>query len=221
MTIWDEVRRINAGGTTVFLTTQYLEEADQLCDRVAIIDDGRDRRRGHARAAEVGDRPRRRLGLARRRRRERDEAALGGPPASSASSRSRMRWRCTSEDGPGSIAEIVRRLDGEQIRSGRSRSRGRRSTTCSCAPPGAGWRAGMSATQPARHPRERRHDRGPAARPPRGARGDPLPEATIPTLFIPLFFLAVNIGQVSKTFPSNDPVSATARATSRFSCRCR
>jgi ABC-2 type transport system permease protein len=32
-----------------------------------------------------------------------------------------------------------------------------------------------------------------------------LPEATIPTLFIPLFFLVVNIGQVSKTFPSTTP----------------
>jgi ABC-2 type transport system permease protein len=32
-----------------------------------------------------------------------------------------------------------------------------------------------------------------------------LPEATIPTLFIPLFFLVVNIGQVSKTFPSSTP----------------
>jgi ABC-2 type transport system ATP-binding protein len=40
VTIWDEVRRINERGTTVFLTTQYLEEADQLCDRLAIIDDG-------------------------------------------------------------------------------------------------------------------------------------------------------------------------------------
>jgi ABC-2 type transport system ATP-binding protein len=40
LTIWDEVRRINARGTTVFLTTQYLEEADALCDRLAIIDDG-------------------------------------------------------------------------------------------------------------------------------------------------------------------------------------
>jgi ABC-2 type transport system ATP-binding protein len=40
LTIWDEVRRINAGGATVFLTTQYLEEADKLCDRLAIIDDG-------------------------------------------------------------------------------------------------------------------------------------------------------------------------------------
>ena len=40
LTVWDEVRRINEQGTTVFLTTQYLEEADRLCDRLAIIDDG-------------------------------------------------------------------------------------------------------------------------------------------------------------------------------------
>ncbi|HEU4658438.1 MAG TPA: ATP-binding cassette domain-containing protein [Capillimicrobium sp.] len=46
LTVWDEVRRINAAGTTVFLTTQYLEEADQLCDRLAIIDDGRIVREG-------------------------------------------------------------------------------------------------------------------------------------------------------------------------------
>jgi ABC-2 type transport system ATP-binding protein len=39
--IWDEVRRLNEDGTTVFLTTQYLEEADQLADRVGIIDKGR------------------------------------------------------------------------------------------------------------------------------------------------------------------------------------
>jgi ABC-2 type transport system ATP-binding protein len=40
LTVWDEVRRINQLGTTLFLTTQYLEEADQLCDRLAIIDKG-------------------------------------------------------------------------------------------------------------------------------------------------------------------------------------
>jgi ABC-2 type transport system ATP-binding protein len=40
LTVWDELRRINDQGTTVFLTTQYLEEADQLCDRLAIIDTG-------------------------------------------------------------------------------------------------------------------------------------------------------------------------------------
>ncbi len=42
LTLWDEVRRLNSElGTTVFLTTQYLEEADQLAGRVAIIDGGR------------------------------------------------------------------------------------------------------------------------------------------------------------------------------------
>jgi ABC-2 type transport system ATP-binding protein len=41
LTVWEELRRINSRGTTIFLTTQYLEEADQLCDRLAIIDAGR------------------------------------------------------------------------------------------------------------------------------------------------------------------------------------
>ncbi|MFF4190671.1 ATP-binding cassette domain-containing protein [Nonomuraea sp. NPDC001831] len=39
--IWNAVRELVAGGTTVLLTTQYLEEADQLADRVAVIDSGR------------------------------------------------------------------------------------------------------------------------------------------------------------------------------------
>jgi ABC-2 type transport system ATP-binding protein len=38
--IWEEVGKLNEEGTTVFLTTQYLEEADQLADRVGIIDEG-------------------------------------------------------------------------------------------------------------------------------------------------------------------------------------
>ncbi|HEX8741967.1 MAG TPA: ATP-binding cassette domain-containing protein [Thermoleophilaceae bacterium] len=46
VTVWDEVRRIKGRGTTVFLTTQYLEEADQLCDMLAIIDGGRIVREG-------------------------------------------------------------------------------------------------------------------------------------------------------------------------------
>jgi ABC-2 type transport system ATP-binding protein len=40
-TIWQEVQALNEDGTTVFLTTQYLEEADQLADNVGIIDSGR------------------------------------------------------------------------------------------------------------------------------------------------------------------------------------
>ncbi|HEV7665984.1 MAG TPA: ATP-binding cassette domain-containing protein [Chloroflexota bacterium] len=39
--LWGEVRRLRQTGMTVFLTTHYLEEADALCDRLAIIDHGR------------------------------------------------------------------------------------------------------------------------------------------------------------------------------------
>jgi ABC-2 type transport system ATP-binding protein len=38
--VWDIVRGLTAGGTTVLLTTQYLDEADQLADRIAVIDHG-------------------------------------------------------------------------------------------------------------------------------------------------------------------------------------
>src|SRR5438093_1675740 len=38
--MWDEIRNLREVGTTVFLTTHYLEEADALCDRLAIIDHG-------------------------------------------------------------------------------------------------------------------------------------------------------------------------------------
>ncbi len=46
LSLWEEVRRLNREGTTVLLTTQYLEEADQLADRIAIIDHGRIVREG-------------------------------------------------------------------------------------------------------------------------------------------------------------------------------
>lgn len=38
--LWDYVRELNRKGTTVLLTTHYLEEAEELCDRIAIINDG-------------------------------------------------------------------------------------------------------------------------------------------------------------------------------------
>jgi ABC-2 type transport system ATP-binding protein len=44
--LWEEIRRLNGEGTTVMLTTQYLEEADELTDRIAIIDRGRIVRQG-------------------------------------------------------------------------------------------------------------------------------------------------------------------------------
>jgi ABC-2 type transport system ATP-binding protein len=39
--MWDTIRRLVADGSTVLLTTQYLDEADQLADRIAVIDHGR------------------------------------------------------------------------------------------------------------------------------------------------------------------------------------
>lgn len=38
--VWSNVKKMKDGGTTVFVTTHYLEEADALCDRVAIVDKG-------------------------------------------------------------------------------------------------------------------------------------------------------------------------------------
>ncbi|MBR7742491.1 ATP-binding cassette domain-containing protein [Phycicoccus sp. BSK3Z-2] len=39
--VWDAVRELSRGGTTVLLTTQYLEEAEQLADRISILHEGR------------------------------------------------------------------------------------------------------------------------------------------------------------------------------------
>jgi ABC-2 type transport system ATP-binding protein len=118
LTIWEEVRRINAQGTTVFLTTQYLEEADQLCDRLAIIDEGLIVSRG------TPEQLKSQLGhdvvsvtldgadVAA------TKAAIGELPGLERVVAERDALALYVEDGPGSIAEIVRRLDGEQIRVG-------------------------------------------------------------------------------------------------------
>ena len=118
LTIWDEVRRINAGGATVFLTTQYLEEADKLCDRLAIIDNGQivaegtpaqlKAEMGHdvvsvsVEGAEVQATETALAGLAGLERvvAEPDAVAL------------------YVEDGASSIPEIVRRLERAEIRMG-------------------------------------------------------------------------------------------------------
>ena len=117
-TVWEEVRRINQGGTTVFLTTQYMEEADALCDRLAIIDAGRIVARGTPEElkAEMG----------------RDvvsvtldgagvdatAAAIGELPGLERVVTEHDALALYVEDGAASIAEIVRRLDRERISVG-------------------------------------------------------------------------------------------------------
>ncbi|AXB49188.1 ATP-binding cassette domain-containing protein [Amycolatopsis albispora] len=55
--MWEAIRQLLAGGTTILLTTQYLEEADQLADRIAVLDGGRVIAEGSADQlkAKVGD----------------------------------------------------------------------------------------------------------------------------------------------------------------------
>ena len=137
LTVWDEVRRINERGTTVFLTTQYLEEADHLCDRLAIIDDGRIVREGTPRPAEGG--------------------AAGARGA----------------DGRPDARRRVPRRDGTDPRPRRGRRAGGVAMT-------SAWALGQRALREAWRS----------------------PEALMPTLFIPLFFLVVNVGQAGKIFPS-------------------
>jgi ABC-2 type transport system ATP-binding protein len=118
LTIWEEVRRINADGATVFLTTQYLEEADKLCDRLAIIDNGRivaegtpaqlKAEMGHdvvsvsVDASEVAA----------------TELALSGLPGLERVVAEADGLALYVEDGAGSIPEVVRRLEHERIRAG-------------------------------------------------------------------------------------------------------
>ena len=116
--IWEEVRRINAGGATVFLTTQYLEEADELCDRLAIIDDGRIVAEGEPERlkAEIGNDVVS-IGLngadpARTR------AALEGLPGLERIVGGQGSMSLFVEDGAGSIVEIVRRLEAASISAG-------------------------------------------------------------------------------------------------------
>jgi ABC-2 type transport system ATP-binding protein len=116
LTVWNEVRRINENGTTVFLTTQYLEEADKLCDRLAIIDDGKivaagtpeelKAQMGHdvvSVSFENGD-------IAEA------EESLSGLPSLERIVVEQHALALYVEDGAGSIAEIVRRFERDQVR---------------------------------------------------------------------------------------------------------
>jgi ABC-2 type transport system ATP-binding protein len=118
LTVWEEVRRINASGTTVFLTTQYLEEADNLCNRLAIIDDGQivtegtpaelKAKMGHDVVSVTLDGADQ--GAA--------GAALDGLPGLERVVAEPDALALYVEDGAGSIAEIVRRLEGVEISIG-------------------------------------------------------------------------------------------------------
>jgi len=112
--LWDEVRRLAADGVTVFLTTQYLEEADVLADRLGIIDRGRLVAEGTPAElkATIG-RPSVELVPADPGNRERVGAILArfgeDVPAATNAVATRLA------EGAGDVAEIVRALDAEGI----------------------------------------------------------------------------------------------------------
>jgi ABC-2 type transport system ATP-binding protein len=118
LTVWEEVRRINADGTTIFLTTQYLEEADELCERLAIIDHGELVVQGTPETlkAEIGkDVVSVELHGADA---ERTREVIGELPGLDRVIVEQNELALFVEDGASSIAEIVRRLDAAGVEVG-------------------------------------------------------------------------------------------------------
>ena len=118
LTVWEEVRRINRGGATIFLTTQYLEEADKLCHRLAIIDNG------EIVAAGTPEQLKAQMGhdvvsvSLNGADPAATESALAGLHGLERTVREMGALALYVEDGASSIAEIVRRLDRDEIQVG-------------------------------------------------------------------------------------------------------
>jgi ABC-2 type transport system ATP-binding protein len=112
--LWDEVRRLADDGVTVFLTTQYLEEADVLADRVGIIDRGTIVAEGTPAAlkATIG-RPSVEAVPADPADRERLAAVLHRFGEEAAASANAVAAQLP--EGVGDLAEIVRTLDAENL----------------------------------------------------------------------------------------------------------
>jgi ABC-2 type transport system ATP-binding protein len=109
--LWDEVRRLNRdAGTTVFLTTQYMEEADQLAGRIAIIDNGEIVAQGtpSVMKAQVGD-PTLRVAIGPEEDRIAVEAALLEFGESAPGSADYVAVRL--KGGAGRIAAVARALE--------------------------------------------------------------------------------------------------------------
>jgi ABC-2 type transport system ATP-binding protein len=113
--LWDEVRRLADDGVTVFLTTQYLEEADALADRLGIIDRGRIVAEGTPAElkATIG-RPSVEALPEHPADRDRVAAVLQrfGEPAPAPTNRVAARL----SEGVGDLADVVRALDSEGLR---------------------------------------------------------------------------------------------------------
>jgi ABC-2 type transport system ATP-binding protein len=110
-TTWDVVRELVAAGTTVLLTTQYLEEADQLADGISVLDGGRIVARGTA------DELKRRVGGGHARLVFADAAALDAAAAVLGGVRDGLARALTvpTDADPRAVRTLLDRLDAAGI----------------------------------------------------------------------------------------------------------
>ena len=116
--LWEMIRELVAEGTTVLLTTQYLEEADRLADEIAVVDSGRVIARGTPTSlkSRLGSTVVE-IGLPDEDRAIRAETALA-PVVPGRPEREGARVRVTSHDGARFLIEVLRALDAEDLDPG-------------------------------------------------------------------------------------------------------
>jgi ABC-2 type transport system ATP-binding protein len=112
--LWDTIRELVAEGTTVLLTTQYLEEADRLAENIAVVDLGRVIAEGTPAQlkAQLGSTVIE-FAMSDETDAERGVGALSRQPA--AAEREGSRIRVPTTEGPRSLMEMLRALDAEGL----------------------------------------------------------------------------------------------------------